>query len=280
MSIEIGLQRITTTGSPDPAVLHKIRCVVQRVLAESNLQDDTTMADDRKSFTVLVPGGTARIHDSFAIFPLTKLDPLWLRIVYSVAKAGDMVVAGDSLAILTDSAQPRPTWVSASALVPVCSSPDELRTALEPWLNEQRGYADAMRRELSLENPTNSAGQIPGSSETPNLSVIYVELGSGEAIMAFLDSFGRFSRVFRRDNAENKPKSGGHSGTAWLLRTPSSELFTALNVKGDTDWWLNLVRSFASSQSRLLGRISAGMFVINDGRRFAIDECTCERSKG
>jgi hypothetical protein len=270
MTIEIGLQRIGTARPPDPAVLQQIRCAVQRVLADSNLQDDTTMADDGKSFTVLVPGGTARIHDSFAIFPLAKLDPFWLRIVYSVAKTGDMVVAGDALAILTDSAQPRPTWVSALALVPVCSSPDELRTALEPWLNEQRGYADAMRRELSRENLMNSADEIPGSSETSNQSVIYVELRGSETIMALLDSFGRFCRIFRRDNANNGPKSCGHKGTDWLLRTPANEVFTALILKDDTDWLLNLVESFASSKSRLLGRISSSMFVINDGLQHAL----------
>ena len=281
MSMEIGLQRIDAAGAAGPrhtGVLNELMQTAKRVLADAGLLDDTTMADDGQSFTVIVPGGTARIFGSCAVFPLVSLDTLWLRMVYAVAKAGDMIVVEDGLAILTDPAQPRPAWVSASKLVPVCSSPDELGTLLEPWYKRQRHYADEMRRELNPKTLVGPSEPIPGSREDSKSAAIYVQLRGSETVLDLLDSSGRFYRAATRDHAPNVPKSGGDRGTSWLLRTPAGEEFVALIVDGDKEGWLKLIKDFASSQSRLFGRIVNGdMFLTNDGRSFAIDACTCER---
>jgi hypothetical protein len=169
--------------------------------------------------------------------------------------------------------------VSEHEVIPVCLSPEELGIALEPWLRRQGRYADEMRRDLGREYPLKPASPIPGSVEIPNQITIYVELRSDETAMDLLNSLGRFARTVRRDNPESKPKSGGLRGSAWLLRTPAGELFNAVTVKGDMEGWSKLLESFALFQSRLLGRICASTFIINDGRCLLLDDCVCERSQ-
>ena len=280
MSIEIGLQRISANGAAGPRhadVLSELRQTAHGVLAESQRLDDTTMADDGQSFTVMVPGGTATIYDSCAVFPLVRLDPFWLRMVYAVARTGDMIVVGDGLAILTDPAQPRPAWVSADKVVPVCASPDELRIILTPWYKGISRYADEMRRELSQKFPVRASKPIPGLHEDSQSAVIYVQLRGNETALDLLDASGRFYRAAIRDRAPSVPTRGGRRGTAWCLHTPTGEVFSASIVTGDTKHWVKLLEDFAASQSRLFGRVVNGdTFVVSDGQSFALDTCTCE----
>lgn len=275
MSIEIGLQRIDAADSREPkhaSTLGQLRQTVQGVLAEAGRLDDTTMADDGQSFTVMVPGGTASVYESCAVFPLARLDPFWFRMVYAVARAGDMMVVGDGLEILTNSTQVRPAWVSSGEVVPSCSSPDELRVLLEPWFMRQVHYADEMRRELSQ--------KAEGGSPGPPPDAVYIQLRGNETVLDLLDASGRFYRAAIRDRVTNVPKHGACRGTTWLLCTPAGEVFNALIVKGDKKEWFQLLGNFASSQSRLLGQILNGeTFLVSDGRRFALDECTHKRSQ-
>ena len=261
MSIEIGLQRIDEAGAAGPrriGVLGELRQAAQRVLAEAERLDDTTVADDGKSFTVMVPGGTASVYESCAVFPLVKLDSLWLRMVFAIARTGDMIVVGDGLEILTDPAQPRPAWVPDDKVMPVCSSPDELRLLIDPWHQRISRYADEMRRELSEAGLAKPSERIPGLIEDSQSATIYVQLRSDESTLDLWDASGRFYRVTRRDHSPGVPTLGGKRGSNWLICTPTGEVFNPIIVKGDKEGWLTLLGNFASSQSRLTGRIENG----------------------
>src|SRR5262245_37395397 len=149
MSFEIMLARFGPSGEEvpkHPNVLRDLERIARELTGKAGEEDAFSLAADGGSFDIDLPGGTATVGPTFAQFPIQELDPLTLRVVFEIARAGDMAImteGGDNPAILTDPAQ-RPrlpeVWRDGSA-TPVCTSPEHLGQLLQGWYQRQTGYA-------------------------------------------------------------------------------------------------------------------------------------------
>jgi|GEM_PF-5845719 len=149
MSFEIMLARFGPSGEEVPKhrmVLRELECIARDLTGKAGEEDAVFPRADGASFDIDLSGGTATVGPAVAQFPIQELDPLTLRVVFEIARAGDMAIiteGGDYSAVLTDPAQ-RPrlpeVWRDGSA-TPVCTSPEHLERLLQGWYQWQTGYA-------------------------------------------------------------------------------------------------------------------------------------------
>ncbi len=150
MGIELILAKFDKESdeTEDPEVLQRLADAVRRTLRKSRARDVDVNASAQEVLVDL-PGGTADIHCDFARFPIAHLDPLTLRVIFEVAKTGDMVVlteGGDYSAIVMFPSQRArlpegEEWRSEDA-TPLCRSPEELGRLLQGWYRVQAEYRE------------------------------------------------------------------------------------------------------------------------------------------
>jgi hypothetical protein len=140
MSIELILATFHDPSGEarDSAPLRLLADAVRDTLRRAK-QTDVDVEESEGHILVDLPGGTAHIGADHAIFPIDELDPLTLRVVFAVAKAGDMAIVtegGDYSAIVMNAAQrarlPEEEWRARTAS-PICRSVKGLARLLESW---------------------------------------------------------------------------------------------------------------------------------------------------
>ena len=150
MGIELILARFDDESdeTEDPEVLQRLADAVRRILPESK-RADVDVDASAQQVLVDMPGGTAQIKTRYAWFPIVDLDPLTLRVIFELARAGDMVVLADGAdysAIVVDPSQRNrlpegEEWKSEGA-TPLCRSPEELGHLLQGWYRGQTEYRE------------------------------------------------------------------------------------------------------------------------------------------
>lgn len=289
MSADLHLQRFDPSsddGPRRPGIIADLASLARRVLADEGQADaDVETAADGQTVTIDLDGGTAELHATHGSFPQTALDRTGIRLAFEVAREGDMAIViegGKYRAILTDPRQwdsLPPDWIEDRAQAPVCCSAAELETLLGDWFGVHGRYADQVRRELS-ERAAPLAGAVPGTQPDERRDHIYVQAKPRETAIKHLRAASKYYRTAYEAGAQGVPKSGAIGGTSWRLETPTGEAFYALWVSDDKVAWWEMVRSYARSTDRAVGRIVNGdRFVLDDGRSFPLSACTCAKVK-
>jgi hypothetical protein len=223
------------------------------------------------------------IHSTYAQFPIQELDPLTLRMIFELAKVGDMVIiteGGRNRAILTDTAQhsnlPR-SWIGEEEAVPVCFSPEQLEYLLQDWYHKQTGYA---KRAFAEVQSGGEAYWVPGTRPEPPADFAYVEAKRDETATKQQKRLYKYYRDVYRAGGPSRPEEGIMMAEFWRLETPQGQPFYAYRYGGDNKNWLATIRNFAGSEGRSVGRIeNFDTFVQDDGRRFPLDACVCTKVK-
>jgi len=302
MSIDIGIQHLAGDGSQVPArpgVLQALLTAARRVFAEANMPDETIVAPDGDSFSVVLPSGTATVYANYGVFPgFADIDPLTRRMIFELAKAGDMYILGDSLTVRTNPAQPVPRWVRAEQAAPLCQSPEQLAIALEKWLGPYRGFRDsalpelagqsqAQRTVINLQGKTWIADVLeeertwaPGSRLEGPASFVYVEARPRETATKQQKKLYKHHRDACKARRRRSEDAGLLTAEFWRLTTPADQTFYAYGFGGDNETWQSMFRGFAAAEGRALGRIeNFDTFVQDDGRNFPLSACTCKKVK-
>jgi hypothetical protein len=217
------------------------------------------------------------MHSAFGKFPVDDLDSLTIRLMFEIARTGDMVIiteGGRYPAILTDPAQlgRLPKEWHRGDRIRVCSSPEQLVHLLSDWYALQAGF-----RERAISDWRQSVGEptsIPGSRPESPASYVYLEARLDETATK------QQKRLYRHKVSGRCPKSGIMMSQFWRLETPGGQAFYAYSYGGDKENWLGTIRDFAASEGRTVGRIeNSDTFVQDDGRRFPLAACTCTKVK-
>lgn len=167
MSIELILATLKDEpeNGQSPLRLKRLADVVLSAVRESGgTDDDVEVATE--SVLVDLPGGTATIRSSYALFPIEELDVLTLRVVFAVAKTGDMLVVtegGDYTAIVLSAAQRARLPEAERETSPVCRSPKQLGELLESWYREQSGFRGQAVADWSARGQTNASVATPSA---------------------------------------------------------------------------------------------------------------------
>lgn len=290
MSAELCLQRFDPSrddGPKRPGILADLASLARRVLADEGRAEDVDVetAADGESFTIEFDGGAAEVHATHGFFPQAALDKAGIRLAFELAREGDMAIViegGKYRAILTDPRQwdaLPPDWIEDQAQAPVCRSAAELETLLGDWFGVHGRYADQLRRELS-ERAAPPAGAVPGTQPDERREYIYVQAKPRETAIRHLRAASKYYRLAYEAGAQGVPMSGAIGGTSWRLEAPTKDAFYALWVSGDKPAWWEMVRSYARSSNRAIGRIVNGdRFVLDDGRSFPLSACTYTKVK-
>lgn len=168
MGIELVLSTFEDeSAESDPAAMLNPIADALRVSFRKLEEPDDAIKVLADRIMVDLPGGTAAIHPHHAIFPIVELDPLTLRVVFDVAKAGDMAIVtegGDYCAIVATPAQrkrlPSKEWRTAAA-APLCRSPKTLGRFLDSWFHahsefKKRVVADWTAKDVSTSQAESS----------------------------------------------------------------------------------------------------------------------------
>ena len=155
----------------DSTGLRRLANAVRGTLRESGGTDEDADVS-AEQIVVGLPGGGAEICSDDARFPIEELDPLTLRVIFEVARTGDMVVlteGGDYSAIVVDPAQrsrlPYEEWQSESAS-PVCRSPEELGWLLESWYRVHAEFRNKAVADWRARSDANRQAVAPSSNVT------------------------------------------------------------------------------------------------------------------
>lgn len=289
MSAELYLQRFDPSsddGPKGPGILAELTSLAGRVLADEGRSDvDVETAADGETITIDLDGGAAELHATHGSFPMAALDKAGMRLAFELAREGDMVIVlegGKYRAILTDPRQwdaLPPDWIEDRARAPVCRSAAELEVLLGDWFGVHRRYADRMRQHLN-ERAGPPAGSVPGTQPHQRREYIYVQAKPLETAIKHLRSASKYYLTAYHAGEQGVPKSGAIGGTSWRLETPTGDAFYAIWVSGDKAAWQEMVRNYARSTHRAVGRIVNGdEFVLDDGRSFPLSACTCTKVK-
>lgn len=280
MSIEIGLQYLALDGyevPPRPGMIEHLLNTAHRVYADARIDDGLRLSEDRRSFAVVLPDGTGDIYANYAVFPLNDLHSFSVRMVFEIAKAGDMAVVGEGLTILTNPDQPHPSQVSDGSTVHVCQSPEELRFLLDRWLNGYREFRDAA---LTGIPQSGERTWVPGSRPEAPMSFIYVEARVRETARKHQTTMYKHYQNACKAGSPNLPSQGSMIAEFWRLETPAGRVFFVYGYGGDKDRWEAVIRAFAAAEGRLVGRIeNFDTFVQDDGQKFPLANCRATKVK-
>lgn len=298
MSIELGLQHLSIAGSGDCApsgTLEHVLWVVRRVYAEEGIADEATVANDGQSLRINLPDGTASIETNCALFqlyPLGDIDRVSVRMIFEIARAANMVILGDGLTVITNPAQPLPSWLSDAKPVRLCSSNEELGQLLNEWRKEFGQTPESQRSSDLIRVPAlNSRGSrvflevqelgehAPDLGSIPEspASFVYVEATHTETATKQMDSIHKHYRATCQATV-HRPSDGMLVAELRRLETPKGQVFYAYRYGGDKENWLNLILDFAAASRRAVGRIqNFDTFVLDDGCGFPLSACRCTK---
>ncbi|HZU39115.1 MAG TPA: hypothetical protein VFA18_24530 [Gemmataceae bacterium] len=257
------------------------------------MDDGTIIAPDGTKFSVILPSGTAEVYANYGAFPgFADLDPLTRRMMFELAKAGDMAIMGDCLIILTNPAQPRPSWASSQWLH-LCQSMEELDRVLDDCVGPYESWRDSAlgdvpSRPQAERTYVNLAGKIrimdalggernwtPGSRPEASASFVYLAAQPQETASSQQKKLYKYVAT-----APDPEGSGMMIAEFWRLDTPAGQRFYAYGYGGEEDRWLAKIRAFASAEGRAIGWIEGfHTFVQNDGYSFPLSACTCTKAK-
>jgi hypothetical protein len=150
----------------DAPILERLADVVREALRQLECEEDGSVETSDEVVFVDLPGGTAEIRANCATFPIQTLDPLTLRVVFEVAKAGDMVIiteGGDYSAIVIDSKQrvhfSDEEWQSED-VTPLCESPKELKHQLSSWYRVHSEFTRAVVEDWRAKDPSSPSWDV------------------------------------------------------------------------------------------------------------------------
>src|SRR5262249_55499443 len=131
-------------------------------------------------FKVELEDGVGIVHASHAVFQLQELEKRTLRVLYEIAKAGDVFVrveGGQHQAILTNSRQRQnlpPDWIGADDSTPLAKTPSQLGQLIRGAVDAHESYR---RKVVSIydEQSPQSIDPTPWSTLNPEERVIYLQ---------------------------------------------------------------------------------------------------------
>jgi hypothetical protein len=289
MSVELILHRFERSAGDHPkrpGTLADLISVAERVIADDERQASIEITREENGFIIGLPDGFANVRLGDGSFPAGGMDKTTFRLVFEVAKAGDMVIVaegGKYPVILTDPGQSDALpygWIKSSTKAPVCHSADELATLLKDWIDINRRYSIQMRREFEKRTVKHAVSPIPGKLRDSQRESIYIQAWPGETALTHLRAASKSYRSMLRTGGHNFVKTGMLGGTAWRLEIPTGAIFYALQVSGDKEAWLAILREYASLDGRMAGQIvDSEWFVLDDGQSFSLSDCKCIKVK-
>jgi len=286
VSVLIYLIRFDLSGKDVPKypeVLKDMERLARQLTKQSGNTAAVSTAPDGDSFDIDLPGGTATIHPAWGQFPIEELDPLTLKVMFEIARAGDMVIVADGeRAILTDPVQrdhlPAEGWLGGDQ-ISTCFSAEEVGRLLSGWYARQAAFKEQAIAEWRQQPGKQTS--IPGTSRASPASFVYVEARPKETAGKHQKKvYNHNKNVLERNGAGLNPKSGLLMSEFWRLETPAGLVFFAYGFGGDKEAWLALLRDFAAAEDRAFGCIeNSDTFVQDDGRRFPLATCKCMEVK-
>lgn len=265
------LHRFDPTGNDipkHPAVLKDLLNVCQTYIAGENAPSAKLVLDESSppiSLRLLNAG--ADVWASQAEIRFLDLTESLTRLIWELARAGDMSVVGESVVILVDDSQrlriPN-SWQHAKQILH-CEFENEMQHLLSNICRVSAPREDVAPVTLPEE-------PAPGTFPSPRRSHLYIEAKPGEdatrhqtLVYSFVPS--------RRD--EPRPVSNGLlMSEFWQLETPLEQRFVAYSFGGNRSEWFAHLREFASFEDRAIGEIvNFENFVQNNGQAFRVSEC-------
>jgi len=231
-------------------------------------------ASETWAFEMSFPLGEAEVFASHARIRLYDLDLPTARLLFEIARAGDMsfikIVNIERAVIFTDHSQIARApegWIEATKSPIVCQSAAELMPLL--------------RRALGVDMPPEKRVMVSGEPTwAPGLrpdflaSFVYVEAKPKETATKQKTKVGKFLRQVNNTGGPHRPESGMMMPEWWRLETPADQSFYVYGFGGDKKNYLALFRDFAASEGRAVGRIvNFDTFVQDDGRTFPVRAC-------
>jgi hypothetical protein len=280
MSFDLVLARYDEGGTNSPkapgvlAELHRA--------AELALAPDAVSAVHDDGFEVELEMGSGSVNARHAVFQVAEFGKRDIRLIYDLARAGDMVLileGGNPRVILTDPKQ-RPNlprdWVGEQESTPVATSAAHLGRLMHKALAEPEAYRSRVAQSYDKHSsqPLNSA---PWKSSNYRDRVVYVQARRRERPITQLNKYFKHYDSLYKAGGADLPRGGFLGGFGWIVQLPSAELFYGFATQGDHEGWMKTVRSFASAEARLVGWIEGEgeRFVCDDGRSFPLTECAC-----
>lgn len=282
MSLDFGMQRFDESGEMSP----KHPRVLEDILA--SVREAFPPGDERysvrkrggKSLEVQLASGIGTIRADHAAFNVHDLDKDEdVRVIYAIAKAGDMVVIiEDGSPILTDPEQRArlpDALVSVENRVPVAKGWKELARLLRAVAVPAAAYREKVLAAYEAE-PQVEPGSPPTGDQGE--TAIYVQPRAGEKEMQQLRRLFKAADKFVAGRGGRRIE-GTIGGLSWLLRIPTGEMFIGCVVTGDVPDWMEFFRAYARDEKRCFGTIEGEgtKFVVNDGRTFSVNKCELRR---
>ncbi|MDB6017336.1 MAG: hypothetical protein JWR19_1825 [Pedosphaera sp.] len=150
MSIELVLARFDSDDlqRDNAALIMHLADVARAVLRGFEYEEGAvTVSSGGNGLQINLPGGTAQVYGDHAQFPIDELDALTIRVIFEIAKAGNLVAiteGGKYFAILTDVTQRSrlPVEWRHTERTPVSQSVEEFNFLLQDWYVAHKQYAE------------------------------------------------------------------------------------------------------------------------------------------
>ncbi len=281
MSLDFGLQRFDKRGRSSPKHARVLDDLLNAIREGLPANDDRYGVRRRgsKSLDLQLASGVGTVRPDHAAFNLNNLEDDDLKLVYAIARTGDMVViTEDGSVIVTDSKQrehvPQDLGSDNKGL-PVARSWKELARLLRTKAGPALTYRDQV---IASYEGTERADAGPPPTGGAGTTAVYVQPREGEKEMQQLRRLFKATDRFIAGRAGRRIE-GTIGGLSWSLRVPTGELFIGCVVTGDVPDWMEFFRDYSRGEKRCFGTIEdrGTKFVVNDGRAFPMDECKLRR---
>jgi hypothetical protein len=281
MGFEIVLARFDEKGGDSPkhpAVQADLLRAAQGVVAGKG-----TISLEAGGFVVQLDQCSGQVRANHASFECEAPGRREMRLIYEIARTGDMVVmleGGKYRAILTDARQRGrlpADWIGDDEETPTATSPTHLATLMRGALEVQGSFRERVAQTYQPAGPSATLNPSPWRAVDPRRRVYYLQARRRERPITL------FNRWFKYYEAQVLPRAtdlleagilvpagGTMWGFEWTVSLPSGESFYGFASHGDHEGWLSTLRAFAEEEGRILAAFEGEgeRFVCDDGRTY------------